>query len=182
MQLNGAAEAVSRAEFARLVGVTRPAVTQAVAKGRLSGAALREDGKLVLPEAKRQWDANRETRGGPLEAAEEPGDPGLRAARTREIELRTRSLEIDIARKEDRYRDIEEIARATTTLWRRLRDKIETQIVAGWPDELAALTGGDAAAIRGLLKERTRALLTEAAAAAEQLGREEDGDDDADDA
>lgn len=184
MQLNGTAGAVSRAEFARLVGVSRPAVTQAVAKGRLSGAALLDGGKLNLAEAKRQWDARKDPRGelqaSVLDGAE--GDPSYKQAKAREIDLRNQILELELGRKQDRYRDVDEIARATTTLWRRIRDKVETQIVAGWPEELAGLTGGDAAAIRGLLKERVRALLTDAAAAAEQLGRDEDGEDGDDEA
>lgn len=176
MQLNGTAEAVSRAEFARLVGVSRAAITQAVDKGRLSGPAVRDDGKLVLAEAERQWKSRKDPRGELQDAAEETGDPSYRAAKARQAELQNQMLELELGRKQDRYRDIGEIARATTTLWRRVRDRIEAQVVAGWAEDLAALTGADEGAVRALLKERTRSLLADVATLAAQLGQEEDGD------
>lgn len=51
-------EVVSRAEFSRIVGVSRARVTQWIGAGKIHGAALTEDGKVRPALAKAQLDRN----------------------------------------------------------------------------------------------------------------------------
>lgn len=176
---------ITRAEFARSVGVSRSAVTQAVARGRLRGAALLPDGRLRLGEALRQWRGDADPRrelgqllaepamSAPTPARDEGDeDPDYKAEKTREAQLKNAILEIELGRKQDRFRDVDEIARAMTTAGRNIRQKLD-QVVT-WADELAALPCGDAGAIRAFLRDKARTLETDIAAQLAALG-----DDDA---
>lgn len=175
---------MSRAEFARALGVSKAAVTQGIGRGRLKGHALTNDGKVRLGEAMRQWRGNADPRHELQQLAmgqapagadtDDDADPGYRDHKAREARLRADKLQIEIGIMEDRYRDVHDLARAVTTCGRRIRDRIDGAV--GWAEQLAALPAGDVGAMRVALRALLRELQDSVSQQLRNLG-DEDGED-----
>lgn len=157
-------EAITRAELARRLSVSKSAVTQACARQRL-GAAQRADGKIWWPDACRYWHGNRdpqaelaEDEDGPadddVEVASVPsGRRGYRDERTETERVRRQLLQMQLDEKMGRLVDAEAVSSAQQTAARRLRDRIGRE-VERWSGPLASLTGHDEAALRAFLRRR----------------------------
>lgn len=153
--------AIAQAEFARLVGVSRPAVHKAIERGRLAPPAVTADRRLVPSLALKQWNARRE----PAEdlkarpaASDDPGDSDeYRGAKTLAARIDAERKQLELDRLRDRYRDRDEVVRAMTTAGRRIGQGLDQ--LAGRAEEIAAAAGGsDVAAVRALLRQVAREL------------------------
>lgn len=171
----------TRSAFARHVGVSPAAVTQAVTRGRLHGEAVLPNGRLNMAEALRQWQGGAHPKRDLIDQspARDDGDdiatPNYRAQKEREARARADTLEFDLAVKQARYRPVAEIERTMVTAGRIVRQQIDG--IPGWADEIAAELGCDPDRLRAALRARTRALESEAAALLGNLHRAETADD-----
>lgn len=131
---------VSKAEFSRIRGVTRAAVTIAIKKGIIE---QEPDGKLILEKASLQWDANtdptkkrnytnKENRPDPNKAQE---DWNVSRAR-RESALATLA-ELELAEKQESVLNAEETETTIIELCRTTRDRI-----LGIPKRVAPMVAG----------------------------------------
>jgi hypothetical protein len=173
-------ERITRAEFARRLGISKAGVTQGVSKGRLAGAALADGTKLWWPEAARQWrrsaDPQAELKDQPAaqaptaaaaKADAEVADlPAYRDERARKARIDADLAQIELDRKRDQYRDRDEVQRAIVTCGRSIRQAIDgLELYAG---ELAQAHGADPDALRRDLRRIARMLQQRAADAVAQ--------------
>ncbi|MEX2648157.1 MAG: hypothetical protein WD673_03990 [Alphaproteobacteria bacterium] len=204
-----AEEPIGRSAFARLVGVSPSAVTQAVGAGRLAGRALGPGKKLLLPWALEQWRSRRDPQAdlaepdapAPAPAAspdpamadpampEAPADEEAKAEAEVERYSGYRDERTLRARAERQLKEME-VARARDEL--RPRDEVERamsacgariaerlQALPAMADELAALEG--TAEVRAFLKTWVRSFRAQLADDLDSLARgEADGSDEAD--
>jgi hypothetical protein len=158
-------EMVTRAEFARRLRVSKPAVTQAIKAHRLHGPALATGGKMLhFRVAAAQWLANRDPQADLAPRREEDDDDGglrdplssggYRDEKAATEKVRRQLLEIELGRAHDRYRDREEVMRAEATAGRQIAQHLE--LIESWADVLATQT--DPLAVRRLLRDMIRAL------------------------
>ena len=178
-------ELVSRAEFARRMGVVKSAITKAVQADRISGSALGPGKKLRFLPAEAQWNRNR---GAEADAAAVTPTDGLRAKAAAgdapagsQMTIKADILAEDLARKRSERLEREgmllpkaEIEATFHACFRRVRRKIE--MIETWADDLAEACGGDATALRASLKAKARALQIDLADAVAALNDDEDDD------
>lgn len=146
---------VSQADFARAVGVHRNIVYKALLSGRLTGAAVTADRRIVLEAALAQWHSRRDPAAtfrqsaapiGPTPVA--PAPDKYRDARTRAAELDAELKELELARRRDEYRHRAEIEKSLVTAGRIIRQaldkipQIAAEMMALAPDEGAARARG----------------------------------------
>ncbi len=146
-------EIISRAEFARRMGISRAAVTQGIEKGVLDEGAALEDGQIAWPDAEQQWRAN-------TNPAKRPDDKkSFNESRAEKEAAQAELAKIRLAEKRDELRPRTEIERAVTDCGIQFK-----RLVSGipqWADEVAGESGGDALAARGVLKKKARELQKE---------------------
>jgi len=168
---------VSRAEFARMMNVTRGAVTRAIDVDRLRGPALGPNKKLVLPFAAVQWRQNRSGEDGAavaraedgydeeigsLEAIEAdnsglPAEPGsIRFEKARSLRLKNERLEREMEAEAGTLVSTAEVGHALATAGGAIAQDLEN--ISSWAEEIAALPCGDVPQIRAFLKSKVRAL------------------------
>lgn len=157
--MEAAAVTGTRADLARRLGVTKPAVTLAIKRGRLPKSVFVSDMLLDLEKAEAAWVGSREReRADQPEMAEPtssaaPESPGLRAAKERTELLRADKLQLELQQARDELRPRVEVERAMVTAGRELRHVLEAT-VRGWTDELVTLTGGDRQKIAAFLRRK----------------------------
>jgi predicted DNA-binding protein (UPF0251 family) len=181
-------ETITRAEFARRMRVSKPAVTQAIKAERLHGAALADGKRLRFLVAAAQWTANRDPQAeliGPApDDADDREDPGIgggaagpyRNEKAATEKVRRELLEIELGRAKDRYRDRDEVAQAETTAGRQIAQHLE--LIESWAEELAVES--DPMAVRRKLRDLIRGLRQKIADALNGLD-DETGEDNAGD-
>lgn len=174
-------ELVSRAEFARRVGVTAMAITLAVQAGRISGAGLGPRKKLRFATAVVQWNQNRDPQA-ELDVPK-PGvddsdlDDGLNYTLERTLYVRAQREQLD---RENAVKDgllvpVSEVESAMVTCGREIRQQLD--LIETWADALASVTGGDLKEIRGFLKDKIRGLEAEIQSKLQRLRMGEDEDE-----
>lgn len=158
---------VKRSDFAKLVGVSRAAVTIAIGAGRLTGRALGPGKKLALPFAKEQWYGNRSGEDGAATAKSEndesdddedtPGnktpEPGTIAyEKYRSFLLKNDRLQMELAVERAALVPKRDVEHGLTDAGAKIAGQIDA--IAGWAEVLAAIPQGDTAATRALLKAK----------------------------
>lgn len=156
-------EVVKRAEFARMIGVSRAAVTQAIGKGRIGGTALTEDGRVVVAEALKQWRANTLPRadvvlpaaaGQADDEGEDQADP-YHVARTQAALLEVQKRQLELDRMRGLYRPVAEMEDAMAAAGLIIAQAMDRLVLMA--EELAGL-GGDVGAVRALIQAKVREL------------------------
>lgn len=147
---------LSKAAYARHRGVSRQSVGKMIETGRIGGAALARDGRIVVAEADRQL--------GPVTASDD-APPALAESKARKAAADARKAELAVAEMEGRLIDKAATMRLVQQLAQGERDAI-----LAWPARaapiLAADLGIDEHALHTALTESLRAHLTDRAAAA----------------
>jgi phage terminase Nu1 subunit (DNA packaging protein) len=176
-------ELVSRAEFARRVGVVKSAITLAVQTGRISGAALGPGKKLRFVTAEAQWKRNRDPQAelgvpDPNGAVGDLGDDddlNYKTERTLYVRAQREQLDRENALKDGLLVLVSDVESAMVTCGREIRQQLD--LIETWADGLASVTGGDLKAIRGFLKDKIRGLEAELESKLQHLGAGEDDDE-----
>ncbi len=167
-----APEWVSRAAFARRLGVTRQAVDTAIKAGRLDDAAFNDDDTLLnLRVARAQWIASRDPKKdeqlsfideetGETELVVPDADAkqprSLTQARLEKLDNENRLLERKVGVEEGRYRDVYEMAAALEEVTGAFVQEIEG--IINWTDDVMALRDKDEPTVRLFLEERIHTL------------------------
>jgi hypothetical protein len=181
--VNAAQPIVSQSEFARLIHVTRQAVSKMVRDGRLSAGAVTESSQIVVTEALRQLG-----RAPPSTTTAPPPDAPLglqptedgeyAASRARREAANAQLAELDLAKARGELVDRVGAEQAYRSQVRRLRDRI-----LAVPIEIAAIcaTLSDEPAIETAIRQALEAALQDTAhAAAGQPDADPDEDHDED--
>lgn len=162
---------VSKADFARLMGVSKPMVSKWVAESRM-GAGLRADGSIDVAAACRSLGRAVPERGqapvaalalaAPVPAANMADDDGasldpLLESRIAAARLRVRRDELDLAEREGRLVDAATVRSTVESLSRQLRER-----VMAVPGDIAdRCVGMSAARIELLLSESLESALNQ---------------------
>lgn len=140
----------SKSTFARHRGVSRQSVSKMIAAGRIGGAALTPDGRIVVAEADRQL--------GPVTSSED-APPALAESKARKAAADARRAELAVAEMEGRLIDKAATLRTVQQLAQSERDAI-----LAWPARaapiIAAELGVDEHALHAALADSLRAHLT----------------------
>lgn len=174
---------ISRAEFARRVGVVKSAITLAVQTGRISGAALGPGKKLRFVTAEAQWTRNRDPQA-ELDVSDPNGGGGdlgdgddlnYKTERTLYVRAQREQLDRENALKDGLLVLVSDVETAMVTCGREIRQQLD--LIETWADGLVSVTGGDLKAIRGFLKDKIRGLEAELESKLRRLGTGEDDDE-----
>ncbi len=148
---------VSKSAFARHRGISRQSVGKMIEAGRIGGAALTRDGRIVVAEADRQL--------GPVNEAE---PPALSESKARKAAADARKAELAVAEMEGRLIDKAAALRAVSQLAQAERDAI-----LAWPARAAPILAANLQvnehALHTALVTSLRAHLTERATVPESL-------------
>lgn len=190
-------EIVTRAEFARRIGVAKSYINQMIERGIIDDSAIAEDGKIILAVARAQWNAQKSTtrREDQIDWVDEktgavtretaealddrPRAMGTPGSRLTEQKISRGAIaeeleKIKLAKEKGQYRDVEKIAAAIQSVLGVFVSELAN--IPGWTDDLVVMRDGDERTIRNYLEKQARALrqdITDALSGL--LGTEDDG-------
>lgn len=174
-------DVVSKSEFARLIGVSKPRVSQLISEGKITGDAIEGEGrsaKIIVPVARRQLNATldidqRAANGradlsldhsivdGPGDGVSEPGpkvmntDDLYKQERLRKIQHENEDLEEKRRERKGEYVRADSVRSTVSRHVGNMIDELEADL-GHWAEELSAETGGSVKDIKHSLKKLFR--------------------------